>query len=74
MIYSDFSTHPRDFHQHVATEGEIKDRLTVLKECLFGDGDVDVRSFREVMRSTRFFEGFEDIAEDFIAKELKNEF
>ena len=73
MIYSDLSTHPRDTHQNETSREEINDRLTALRECLFGNGAVDVESFREVMRSTRFFEGFEDIAEDYIAKELKNE-
>lgn len=71
MIYSDFSTHPRDIHQHEISQEEINERLSALKECLFGDGEVDVESFREVMRSTRFFVGFEDAAEEYITKELK---
>ncbi|MBL4538055.1 MAG: ATP-binding protein [Oceanicaulis sp.] len=71
MIYSDFSTHPRDIHQNKTSREEINERLSALKECLFGDGEVDVESFREVMRSTRFFVGFEDAAEKYITKELK---
>ena len=71
MIYSDFSTHPRDINQNKITHEEINERLTALKECLFGSGEVDVESFREVMRSTRFFVGFEDAAEEYITKELK---
>ncbi|MCY4239513.1 MAG: hypothetical protein OXC93_14405, partial [Rhodospirillaceae bacterium] len=71
MIYSDFSTHPRDIHQNETSQEVINERLRALKECLFGEGEVDVESFREVMRSTRFFVGFEDAAEDYIAKELK---
>lgn len=71
MIYSDFSTHPRDIHQNEASWEEINARLSALKECLFGAGEVDVESFREVIRSTRFFVGFEDVAEDYITKELK---
>lgn len=71
MIYSDFSTHPRDIHQNGTSQEEINDRLCALKECLFGDGEFDVESFREVMRSTRFFIGFEDAVEEYITKELK---
>ncbi|WP_353561649.1 ATP-binding protein [Pyruvatibacter sp. HU-CL02332] len=71
MIYSDFSTHPRDIHQNETTQEEINERLSALKECLFGNGEVDVQSLREVMRSTRFFDGFEDAAEEYIAEELK---
>ncbi len=71
MIYSDFSTHPRDVDQNKTTQDEINERLNGLKECLFGDGEVDVESFREVMRSTRFFVGFEDAAEEYITKVLK---
>jgi hypothetical protein len=71
MIYSDFSTHPRDIHQNETSQEEINDRLCALKECLFGDGEFDVESFREVMRSTRFFIGFEDAVEEYITKELK---
>ena len=70
MIYSDFSTHPRDIRQNETSKEEINERLSALKKCLFGDGDVDVDSFREVMRSTRFFVGFEDAAEEYITKEL----
>ena len=72
MIYSDFSTHPRDIQQSKVSHEEVNDRLTALKVCLFPDGDVDVTSFREVIRSTRLFEGFEDVADNFILKELNN--
>ncbi len=71
MIYSDYSTNPRDIHQQgVVSHDEIHNRLTSLKSCLFDDGDVDVEVFREVMRSTRFIEGYEDIAEDYITTEI----
>ena len=73
MIYSDYSTNPREIHQHNFSKEEMLNRLRTLKDCLFGNGKVDIGSFREVMASTRFFEGFEDIAEDYISKELKNE-
>lgn len=71
MIYSDFSTHPRDIDQNTTSQEEINERLNALKECLFGDGEVELESFREVMRSTRFFVGFEDAVEKYITEELK---
>lgn len=71
MIYSDFATHPRNIHQSEVSQEEINERLNALRQCLFGDGKFDAESFREVMRSTRFFEGFEQAAEEYIAKELK---
>ncbi|MCY3986467.1 MAG: ATP-binding protein, partial [Candidatus Dadabacteria bacterium] len=73
MIYSDYSTHPHEIHRNSASREEIIERLRALKECLFGDGDVDIGVFREVMRSTRYFEGANDITEEYIAKELRNE-
>ena len=71
MIYSDFSTHPRDVRQSRTSREEINERLTALKDCIFRDGEFDAESFREVMRSTRFFVGYEDVAEEYIAKEAK---
>lgn len=73
MIYSDFASHPRDIDQNKISQDEINERLSALKECLFGDGEVDVESFREVMRSTRFFVGYEDAAEEYIEKEVNSE-
>ena len=71
MIYSDFSTHPRDVRQSRTSREEINERLTALKDCIFRDDEFDAESFREVMRSTRFFVGYEDVAEEYIAKEAK---
>ena len=74
MIYSDFSTHPRDISQNKTSREGISERLAILKECLFKDGEFDAEIFREVIRSTRFFDGFEAAAEDYIIKELSNEY
>ncbi len=70
MIYSDFSTHPRDICQSDISREEIKDRLAALRECLFGDRGFEAENFRKVIRSTRLFEGLEDIVESYIAEEL----
>ena len=70
MIYSDFATHPRDISQNKTSVEGIFQRLEVLKECLFGDGKFDAEVFREVMRSTRLFEGFENTAEEYIVEKL----
>jgi len=70
MIYSDFSTNPQEVHQKELSREEINVRLNDLKQCLFGNGDVNIEAFREVVRSTRFFFGFEDDVEDYITREL----
>lgn len=69
MIFSDFATHPRDIHQSEVSQEDIVDRLKVLQDCLFGDDEVDPDIFMEVVRSTRFFVGLEENAEEFIKKE-----
>ena len=71
IIYSDFSTHPRDIQQNNTSQEDVFERLRALKECLFEHGDVDAKSFREVTLSTGFFVGFEDAVEKYITKEIK---
>lgn len=66
MIYSDFSTHPRDVSQTPDNDEEITDRLRALKEALFGEQSVDAGVFREIVKSTRLFEGRMDTAEKYI--------
>ena len=70
MIYSDCSTHPKDVQQSQSAENEVVDRLKALKDVLFDGKKADAESFREVIRSTRFFESRMDIVEQFIEKEF----
>lgn len=70
MIYSDFSTHPREVRQTSLERKDVDERLLALKSILFGNGNVDVDVFREVMQSTRLFVEHKTIVDQFIAKEF----
>ncbi len=71
MIYSDFSTNPREVQQSgVETDSVIAD-LHALKETLFNGSKGDAEGFREVMLSTRLFDSHREIAEEFIREEFQ---
>jgi hypothetical protein len=66
MIYSDYSTHPREVSQATTDETQTLDRLTGLKHALYGSGPGDPKAFLQIVRSTRLFEGQIETAERFI--------
>lgn len=70
MIYSDYSTHPREVSRPVADEALTLERLRNLKHTLYGDGPGDPKAFLQIVRSTRLFEGQIEIAEQFIKKDF----
>ena len=70
MIYSDYSTHPRQVKQSDMDRDAIIEKLAALKNILSHDNDCTEEHFREVMRSTRLFEDHLDIAEEFIQEVL----
>ena len=66
MIYSDYSTHPREVSQ-AAVDGDLTlDRLRSLKQVLYGDGPGDPDAFLQIVRSTHLFEGQIETAMTFI--------
>lgn len=69
MIYSDFSTNPRDIQQAVPDD-TFRDRLQALRAALFQGGAADKSVFREVVRSTRLFDNRMDEVDKFIREEL----
>lgn len=71
MIYSDFSTHPREVQQALIDKDTVIEGLRALKSTLFSGSDGNAEGFREVMLSTRLFEGHREIAEEFIREEFK---
>lgn len=71
MIYSDYSTHPRQVKQSVMDREAVNEKLVRLKNVLSHDTDCSAEHFREVMRSTRLFEDHLDIVEEFIWERLK---
>ena len=66
MIYSDYSTHPREVSQAPTDEDQALDRLKSLKQVLYGDGPGDPKAFLQIVRSTRLFDGQIETAEKFI--------
>lgn len=66
MIYSDYSTNPREVSQSGFDEAQVLERLTGLRNALYGTAPGDPRQFLEIIRSTRLFENHLDIAENFI--------
>jgi hypothetical protein len=70
MIYSDFSTHPREVKQPTLGGQDVEERLMALRDVLFGNGAADADVFREVMQSTRLFVEHKGIVEQFIAEEF----
>lgn len=68
MIYSDYSTHPREMRQTPADKDQALDRLKSLKLVLYGDGPGDPQAFLQIVRSTRLFDGQIETAEKFISE------
>jgi hypothetical protein len=57
MIYSDYSTAPREVRQAPVEADRTAERLQQLKEAIFPDGRGDADTFRRIIRSTRLFDG-----------------
>ena len=71
MIYSDYSTDPRQLKQFVMSADAVVEKLAALKSLLSHDKSCTAEQFREVMRSTRLFEDHLETAEAFIREEWK---
>lgn len=67
MIYSDYSTNPREVGQASFDAPEVVARLKGLREALYGDSaDGDPATFLEIVRSTRLFDGHLETAEKYV--------
>lgn len=71
MIYSDYSTNPREVVQNIAETSDLLTRLHALRKLVPGSAEVDAKAFREILKSTRLFENNMQIAEQFIKEEFK---
>ena len=72
MIYSDYSTHPRNFSQVANSDLTVAlERLKGLKQVLYGDGPADPEAFLQIVKSTHLFDGQLDIVATFIQETLK---
>lgn len=68
MIYSDYSTHPREINQRSVDESQTMERLRSLRQVLYGDGPGDAKAFLQIVRSTHLFDGQMELAEKFISE------
>ncbi|HRP44782.1 MAG TPA: ATP-binding protein [Ginsengibacter sp.] len=73
MIYSDYSSNPRDVDQASISDSDVVDRLMALKEALSSGSGVDADTFREVMISTRVFDHHQELSEKFIEEEFNEQ-
>lgn len=71
MIYSDFSTTPRDIDQISISDDVVVEKLKILEESIFENHQVDADIFREVIASMKIFENHADVVEKYITEELK---
>ncbi|MDT8333786.1 ATP-binding protein [Roseomonas gilardii] len=67
MIYSDYSTAPREIKQSDTNEAETLKSLQALRALLYGENGGKAQDFLDVVRSTRLFEGRQLIVEKFVA-------
>lgn len=68
MIYSDYSTHPRNFKRVISDKSEILERLKHIRQVLYGDGPGDANDFREILRTTHLFDDQNEQVEQFISE------
>ena len=68
MIYSDYSTRPREINQRSVDESQTMERLRSLRQVLYGDGPGDAKAFLQIVRSTHLFDGQIELAEKFISE------
>lgn len=66
MIYSDYSTHPREVSQATNDLELTLERLKSLKQVLYGDAPGDPDAFLQIVKSTHLFEGQIETAMTFI--------
>jgi hypothetical protein len=68
MIYSDYSTNPREVSQSNIDESETLERLKSLHQVLYGDGQGNPTAFMQIVRSTKLFEGHLETAEKYASE------
>lgn len=71
MIYSDFSTNPKEINQVDSDTQDMIEKLALLKKIMFKGCAFDAEKFSDVVRSTNLLDKNEDIFEKFIEGELE---
>lgn len=70
MIYSDYSTQPRDVRNAPVADQDVLARLRELRLILFGESIPQAGEFMNIIRSTRMFEDKLELVQQFIGEEL----
>lgn len=68
MIYSDYSTQPREINQKAVDQSQTLERLKSLRMAIYGDGPGDPNAFLQIVRSTHLFDGQIELAEKFTSE------
>lgn len=71
MIYSDYSTSPREVSQADIDSDQAYDKLKLLSKALFSSGEFNSETFREIINSTRQFTTHQDLVDKFIKENMK---
>ena len=66
MIYSDYSTNPRDFNQQSLSSSQAVEKLKTLRQVLYGDSAGDATAFLAIVQSTNLFEAHMEQVKKFI--------
>jgi Histidine kinase-, DNA gyrase B-, and HSP90-like ATPase len=70
MIYSDYSTQPRDVRNAPVSNDAVIARLRELRLILFGESVPEPAEFMNIIRSTRMFEDKLELVQQFLGEEL----
>lgn len=70
MIYSDYSTQPRDMRSVALSDEDLTARLRELRLILFGERNPEPEEFTKIIRSTRMFEDRMELVERYVGEEL----
>tara|TARA_R110002167_G_C12703444_1_gene653977 strand:+ start:428 stop:1855 length:1428 start_codon:yes stop_codon:yes gene_type:complete len=70
MIYSDYSTNPREIQQLPLTDIEMQNRLFSLWNAMYDENTGDIENFIQVVRSSKVFDNQIEQAEKYIRETL----
>lgn len=66
MIYSDYSTHPKEMADAQSDPKLVRERLKLIRQEMFGDGSGNAELFRRIVESAKLFEGQSESIDTFI--------
>lgn len=69
MIYSDYSLKPHEINQGFLEDNVVVAKLSLIKNAL-NNKKLDANAFKEIVQSTRLFDGYEQTIDEFIKEEF----